>query len=64
MKILKKSAVIFMILALLTLGLSGCDKRGACEECGQVETLKKFVEDDGDEHWLCNDCYRLYKLFE
>ena len=63
MKISKKRMAIFFLTIIMLIVLSGCAKRGKCEECGQVETLNKFVEDDGDIRWYCDDCYRLAKLF-
>lgn len=62
-------AIFFLLLFLLTLvmffTLSGCDgrERGECDECGQIETLNKFVQSNGEVLWLCDDCYRLAKLF-
>ncbi len=43
--------------------LAGCSKKGECEECGQYESLKKYVTENGDENWYCEDCYRLAKFF-
>ena len=54
--------VVCMLLSAVCL-LAGCAKRGQCEECGQTETLKKYVDSDGDTHWLCADCTKLAKLF-
>lgn len=60
---MKKRILCILLTALLLFSLAGCAHKGECESCGQTETLQKFVEDDGDEHWYCNDCYRMYKLF-
>lgn len=65
MKIKRIVALILVVCMLLSTVclLAGCAKRGQCEECGQTETLKKYVDYDGDTHWLCADCYRVAKLF-
>ena len=63
MKNTKKYLAIFFLIIFMLIALSGCGKRGECEECGQTETLTKFVDTDGDIHWYCNDCYRMAKLF-
>ena len=52
-------ALVILILCLFT----GCAKKGYCEECGQYETLNKFVDRYGDEHWYCDDDYRWAKMF-
>ena len=50
---------------VMTGALAGCgsSKTGTCEECGQTEKLTRFIEEDGTVHWLCNDCYRMAKMF-
>ncbi len=64
MKKFKKCMIaLFLVLFMLTT-LSGCDKRGACDECRQNEKLNKYVEKDGDVRWYCDDCYRMAKLFD
>lgn len=63
MKNFKRIMVGFLLTALMIVTLSGCGKRGECEDCGQNEKLNKYVEEDGDVHWYCDDCYRMEKLF-
>lgn len=63
MKNSKKHIIIVFMAIIMLIALSGCGKRGECEECGQTEKLNKFVEDDGDIRWYCDDCYRMAKLF-
>lgn len=63
MKNSKKTIAVFFLTILMLMSLSGCGKRGACEECGQTEKLNKFVEKDGDIHWYCDTCYNMAKLF-
>lgn len=60
-RIISVCLVVVMLFSLAAT-LGGCAKKGKCEECGQTETLKKFVERNGDVSWLCGDCYKLYKL--
>ena len=60
----KRKIIITIILAMIILSLlSGCAKKGNCDECGQYETLNEFVERNGTTHWYCDTCYRLAKLF-
>lgn len=65
MKIKKIVALILVVCMLLSMAclLTGCAKKGTCEECGQTETLKKYIDSDGDTHWFCEDCTRMAKLF-
>ena len=61
-----KKRLISILLAVAMLlcmafAMSGCGKRGECEECGQTETLTKYVS-HGDTYWLCKDCSRMYKM--
>jgi len=60
-----KKRFLTIVLAIITMMacLAGCSKKGECEECGQYESLKKYVTDNGDERWYCDDCYRLAKVF-
>ena len=60
---MKKRILCILLTVLLLFTLTGCAHTGKCDSCGQTETLKKFVEDDGDVMWYCEDCYRLAKLF-
>lgn len=56
--------IVLIVVVLLALALfTGCAKKGKCEECGQYESLNKFVERDGTVHWYCDTCYRFAKLF-
>lgn len=60
---MKKRVLCILLVVLMLFSLAGCAHKGKCDSCGQTETLKKFVEDDGDEMWYCSDCYRMAKLF-
>lgn len=37
---------------------------GVCQQCGQVETRKRYHDDEGNVLLLCSDCYRMMKLFD
>lgn len=63
MKTCKRFMVIFVMAVLTMVVLTGCGKKGECEDCGQVEKLNEFVDGDGDSHWYCDDCYKMEKLF-
>ena len=65
MKIKRITALLLVVCMLLcaAFALTGCAKKGKCEECGQTEKLKKYVDSDGDPHWLCEDCTKFAKLF-
>ena len=63
MKKLGKLLIILLCVALLLTVLTGCSRKGYCEECGQQEKLNKYVDRDGDVHWYCDTCYQLYKMF-
>ena len=52
-----------LIAFILACSLAACSNTGVCESCGQNEQLKQFTHDDGRVEWVCNDCYRMYKLF-
>ena len=60
-----KKRIAALLLAVLTLFmsvfLSACGKRGECEQCGQVEPLKKFVHKN-DVYLVCDDRYRVLKF--
>ncbi len=63
---MKRIVALILILCMLfttACMLAGCSKKGPCEECNQVESLSKYVDSDGESHWLCSDCYRLAKMF-
>lgn len=62
MKIFRNLMVGLLAISLMLGTLSGCEKRGKCEGCGQTETLTKFVRSNGTEEWYCSDCYRMAKL--
>ena len=56
------AALLLSILCLfMSFSLSACGKRGECEQCGQVESLKKFVHNK-DVYWVCDDCCRMLKF--
>lgn len=63
MKTLQKFLVILMMTVMMASVLAGCGKKGECEDCGQVEKLNEYVDEDGESHWYCDDCYRMEKLF-
>ncbi len=62
---MKKMILLFLVLVMALCILAGCgsSKTGTCEECGQTEKQTRFIEEDGTVHWLCNDCYRMAKMF-
>lgn len=63
---MKKFAAMVLVMCMLLCTaclMTGCAKRGECEECGQTETLNKYVAHDGETHWLCSDCTKLAKMF-
>jgi hypothetical protein len=48
--------IVFSLAALL----SGCGKKGECDECGaygKLHTYKML----GETFYLCDDCYSSYK---
>ena len=59
---MKRITALFLT-ALIALTLAACSNTGVCESCGQNEKLKQFTHDDGRVEWVCDDCYRMYKLF-
>lgn len=60
-----KRIIISLLAAILMLAaLSGCGKHGKCEQCGQDENLKEFIDSRGNSSWYCEDCYRMAKLFD
>lgn len=59
----KKLPIFFLLVVIMALLVSGCDKTGECEGCHQTEKLQKYVEEDGDIHWYCDDCYKFEKMF-
>ena len=63
MNTFKRTLLPFLLAIVMALSLTACAKRGACEECGQTEKLNKYVESNGNVLWLCDDCYRLYKMW-
>lgn len=65
MKAKRLIAAVLIVCMLLCIGcmLTGCAKKGECEECRQTETLNKYVDHNGDIHWLCSDCTKLAKMF-
>lgn len=52
-----------MMTVMMAAVLAGCGKKGECEDCGQVEKLNEYVDEDGESHWYCDDCYRMEKLY-
>lgn len=63
MRNFKKFTVIFFVAIFMFVTLSGCGKRGECEECGQNEKLNKYVDQNDNIRWYCDDCYKMAKLF-
>lgn len=57
--------VIIIVLAISFVFLvSGCAKRGKCDNCGQTEKLNRYVDPgNGTVYWLCDACYNLAKMF-
>ena len=63
---IKKIVTLILVVCILLCAVcvfTGCAKKGKCEECGQNETLREYVDSDGDTHWLCSDCTKLAKMF-
>lgn len=58
-----KYLIVIVVMGLMMLTMASCGKTGACDNCGQNESLKKFTDSYGNENWYCDDCYRMAKLF-
>ena len=59
---MKRIITIILVIAAM-FSLAACSKTGECEYCGQNEPLVKYTYSNGDYVWVCNDCYRMCKLF-
>lgn len=60
---MKRVLAILIVVCLIlsfTFLLGGCGKKGECDECGKVATLKTF-KFEGEKYDLCKDCYNLMK---
>ena len=63
---MKRIITIILVIAMVLtamFSLAACSKTGECEYCGQKEPLVKYTYSNGDTVWVCNDCYRMCKLF-
>lgn len=63
---MKRIITIILVIAMVLtamFSLAACSKTGECEYCGQNEPLVKYTYSNGDSAWVCNDCYRMCKLF-
>ncbi len=63
---MKRIITIILVIAMVLtamFSLAACSKTGECEYCGQNEPLVKYTYSNGDYVWVCNDCYRMCKLF-
>lgn len=63
---MKRIITIILVIAMVLtamFSLAACSKTGECEYCGQNEALVKYTYSTGDSVWVCNDCYRMCKLF-
>jgi len=65
MKKVKKNKLLgtTVLLATALLLLAGCSTKGECEECRQYEKLIKYESPDNGTYHLCDDCYKMAKLF-
>ena len=60
---MKRVLAILLVMCLIvsfTFLLGGCGRKGECDECGRLDTLKT-IKFDGDEYHLCKDCYTVMK---
>lgn len=58
---MKRALAILLVVCLIlsfTLLLGGCGRKGKCDECGTVSTLKT-LKFDGEKYDLCKDCYAI-----
>lgn len=63
---MKRIITIILVIAMVLtamFSLAACSKTGECEYCGQNEPLVKYTYSNGDTVRVCNDCYRMCKLF-
>ena len=58
-----------LLIFVMILALTGCEKRGICESCGQEEVLSEYtfirgdgIHDQGEVVYLCDYCRQWYKL--
>ena len=58
-----------LLIFVMALSLTGCEKRGVCESCGQEEVLEEYTctgrdgpYDEGEVVYLCNYCRQMYKF--
>ena len=67
-----KLITLFALLSIIVFTFAGCGKKGNCDECGQVDTLSKYVVQGkcgnagmkGDVVYVCDDCKREYKMID
>ena len=58
-----------LLIFVMALSLTGCEKRGVCESCGQEEVLEEYTctgrdgpYDAGEVVYLCNYCRQMDKF--
>lgn len=61
---MKRIIVLLVVLVGLILACVGCTGmvKGVCDNCGQTEYLREF-QGHGSVFHLCEDCYRMAKMF-
>lgn len=61
---------VVLLIFVMALSLTGCEKHGICESCGQEEVLSEYIctgrggnrGDEGKTVYLCDYCRQWYKL--
>ena len=63
MKKVTKVLVLAGTMAVFMLGMVGCKKETECESCKQVKESDEY-EVEGEDVWLCDDCYALVEALQ
>lgn len=58
----RKIVILILVAAMLCLCLAGCAKTGICDGCDQKCEITKYVCDDGEVLWFCDDCVKWAKF--
>lgn len=59
-----------LLILVMAFSLTGCEKRGICDSCGQEEVLSEYTYTGrsgtaghkGEVVYLCNYCRQMYKF--
>lgn len=59
---MKKKSVLACILLFMLFTITGCEKTGECDGCGQNEKLNEYVTRNNTTRYYCDYCYNMAKL--